>query len=230
MRTLLAILSIAGALGCAAPNRSGHDSAHAATASAQNRDPHGPPDVAGYIARLENSERVAYLDVDLVLEKLALRAGDVVCDLGCGPGVFALRFARAVPDGFVFAVDLEPRQLDRLREHLLALDLDNVVPVLASAETPHLPDRSCDVIFIGDTYHHFGDRVGYVRALRSALKPDGRLVILEYKPGDLPVGPPASHKLEPGVLERELAQAGYEQVSDFDSHRYHDFQVWRVRR
>jgi SAM-dependent methyltransferase len=199
-----------------------------APAPAANRDPHGNKDVAAYIATLESDTRVTEMRPDFVVEKLALAPDAVVADIGCGPGVFALRFARACPKGVVYAVDIEPRQLDRLREHLLATQIENVVPVLCSATTPHLPPGRCDVIFIGDTYHHLSDRVDYMRRLKSAFSPTGRLVLFEYKPGKLPVGPPPEHKLQPGELAKELTEAGYELVTDFASHPYHDFQVWRV--
>ncbi|MCE9593037.1 MAG: class I SAM-dependent methyltransferase [Planctomycetes bacterium] len=196
----------------------------------KNRDLHGPPEVAGYIDSLEGPARVADLQVPVVVAKLELADGMTIADLGCGPGVFSRAFAKALPHGVVYAVDVEPRQLDRLREHLIEDQLFNVVPVLASYTTPHLPPASCDLIFIADTFHHFEDRVAYTRNLQRFLKPDGRLAILEYKPGDLPVGPRGDHKLKPGQLASELESAGYERVAAFDTHAYHDFEVWRVRR
>lgn len=200
------------------------------TAPRANRDRYGPAQVAGYVDSLESASRVAGLQVPLVLEKLALADGATVADVGCGPGVFSRAFAKALPHGLVYAVDVEPAQLDRLREHLIAERLENVVPVLASYSTPHLPLASCDLIFVADTYHHFDDRVSYVRGLARFLKPGGVLAILEYKPGPLPVGPPPEHKLGPGELEAELTGAGYERVARHDTHAYHDFEVWRVRR
>ncbi len=199
----------------------------ACQASSANRDLHGPADVQDYIERLESPERIDELQPGFVIERLALPRDAWVADLGCGPGVFALPFARACPAGVVLAVDVEPLQLDRLREQLRAEALLNVVPVLASATTPHLPPGRVDLIFVGDTYHHLEDRVEYMRALRAALQPDGRLAILEYKPGELPVGPPADHKLAAGELEDELRAAGWQLVTRFDTHRWHDFQVWK---
>ncbi|MCC6409677.1 MAG: class I SAM-dependent methyltransferase [Planctomycetes bacterium] len=231
---LALVLVLALAAGCKqAPAQPEH--AHASVtapsnADARNRDRHGPPTVDSYVASLESAGRVADLDVPVVLEKLALADGTTVADLGCGPGVFSLAFARALPHGLVYSVDVEPRQLDRLREHLLADGLENVVPVLASYSTPHLPLASCDLIFIADTYHHFDERVSYMRGLRRFLAPGGRLAILEYKPGPLPVGPPPTHKLKVGELERELVDAGYEREAKFDTHANHDFEVWRVRK
>jgi SAM-dependent methyltransferase len=187
-----------------------------------NRDRYGPSDVEGYIAALEAPERRAELEPERVVAELALAPGAWVADLGCGPGVFALAFARAVPRGVVFAVDIEPRQLDRLREHLRAEQIENVVPVLASADTPHLPPAQFDLVFIGETYHHFEDRVAYMRALRRALRSGGRLALLESKPGTTS----REVALEPGELEDELRAAGWQLETRFDSHPAHDFLVW----
>jgi SAM-dependent methyltransferase len=196
---------------------------------ATNRDKHGNPDISRYIEVLRSADRVADLQVDLVVSKLALPRDAVVGDLGCGPGLFSIAFAEACPDGVVYACDIEPAQLDQVRERIRARTLKNVVPVLASADDPHFPPARLDVVFVGDTYHHLDDRVAYMVRLKSVLKPGGRLVLLEYKPGKLPVGPPPEHKLQPGVLEKELGEAGYERVESFDTHPYHEFQVWRPR-
>jgi SAM-dependent methyltransferase len=198
-------------------------------AAEPNRDLHGPADVDGYIARLESADRLAELRPGIVIEILALEPDANVADIGCGPGVFALRFARACPDGLVYAADVEPRQLDRLREHLRETGIENVVPVLASYATPHLPPGRIDLIFIGDTLHHFEERIAYVRGLRRFLAPGGRIAIFEYKPGPLPVGPPPDHKLEHGQLAAEMREAGYVLQADHASHEYHDFQVWVPR-
>jgi len=192
-----------------------------------NRDLHGPPDVDRYIQALQREERVRELDPEAVIRALGIAPTAVVADLGVGPGVLALPLARHLSDGIVYAVDVEPRQLDALRERLRSEGIHNVVPVLASYSDPHLPPHGVDWIFVVDTYHHLEDRVVYLRGLRQDLAAGGRLVILEYKPGDLPVGPPADHKVSHEQRFGELDAAGFERVERFDSHRYHDFEVWR---
>jgi SAM-dependent methyltransferase len=193
-----------------------------------NRDHHGDHDVARYIDRLQSEDRVADLQIELVVEKLALPADAVIGDLGCGPGLFSIAFARACPQGLVYASDIEPAQLDRVRELIHAHGLVNIVPVLASADDPHFPRGRLDVLFVADTYHHLQDRVAYFERLRSALEPGGRLVLLEYKPGKIPVGPPPDHKLPAGVMQAEIEEAGYVQVEKLDTHLWHDFEIWRV--
>jgi SAM-dependent methyltransferase len=197
---------------------------------ARNRDRHGPPDVERYIEMLEGEERIRLLQPDLVIEALRLPSDAIVADIGSGPGVFALRLARACPRGVIYAVDVEPRQLDALRVRMAEWRVDNIVPVLASYDDPHLPPGRVDLILIVNTYHHISDRVEYMRRLQRYLEPGGRLAILEYKPGDLPVGPSAHHKLPQGQREKELHAAGWEQVLRLDVHTYHAFEIWQLAR
>jgi len=177
---------------------------------------------------LQRAERVRELDPEGVIRTLAIAPTAVVADVGAGPGVFSLPLARHLSEGLVYAVDVEPQQLDALRENLREAGIENVVPVLASYSDPYLPPHGIDWIFIVDTYHHLDDRIAYLRRLKSDLAPDGRLVILEYKPGELAVGPPAANKLSHEKRYAELHEAGFEMVEHFDTHRVHDFEVWRV--
>ena len=191
-----------------------------------NRDTHGPPDVDSYIQNLLNAERVEELRPDEVVAALMLADNAIVADLGSGPGVFTIPLARQVSRGVVYAVDVEPRQLDALRGRVADTELNNIVPVLASYSTPHLPPSHVDLILVVDTYHHLEDRVNYFRRLRSMLRPGGRLAILEYMPGELPVGPPVARKLPEGRRAEELQAAGYSLLRTFDMHEFHDFEVW----
>jgi len=199
------------------------------TASAQNtasRDAQGPSDVQSYIQNLMSEQRVAQLKPDQVIAALMLPENAVVADLGSGPGVFTVPLARHLTRGVVYAVDIEPQQLDALRLRVTEHDLRNVVPVLASGSTPHLPPAHVDLILVVDTYHHIEDRIDYFRRLRTVLRSGGHLAILEYRPGNLPVGPPAERKLPAGVRERELRAAGYSLFKRFDMHEYRDFELW----
>jgi SAM-dependent methyltransferase len=176
---------------------------------APNRDPHGPRDVFGHIQWLESSDRDSFQKPDEIVDALHLDPAAIVADLGCGPGYFTRRLARAVPRGLVYAVDVEPRQLYRLQEHVLADELHNVIPVLASPSDPHLPPGQIDVILVVDTYHHFDDRGSYLRTLARALKPHGRLAIVDYYKRTLPVGPPVDHKIARDEVLREVLDSGY---------------------
>jgi SAM-dependent methyltransferase len=148
--------------------------AGAAPAVAQHTEPGrygNPADLDGYIAHLADPARDAWQKPDEVIGALNLRPGQVACDIGSGPGYFTLRLARAVgPAGRVYAVDVEPKILDALRERLAGSGLRNVTPVLGLADNPMLPPAGCDVILIVDTYHHFPDRVSVSRGRFTRLQ------------------------------------------------------------
>lgn len=199
-----------------------------------NRDRHGPRDTGQYIAMLSSPDRVKQLKTELVAQKIKTRLDlspkAVIADIGCGPGVFVWPFAAIVPRGFVFAVDVEPAQLDTLRSGLLERGIENVVPVLASYESPHLPSGLVDVAFIADTYHHFEDRVAYFSNLRRSLTANGALVLLEFKDGEIPIGPPSGHKIPLAKRHAELKAAGFELVESLGTHIWQDLEIWQRAR
>ena len=168
-----------------------------------------PSDLDDYIAQLASPERDAWQKPDQVVAALGLGKGQTACDIGSGPGYFTLRLARAVgPAGFVYAVDVEARMLQALRERLEKVRLRNVAPVLAMAEDPLLPPGVCDLVLVVDTYHHFPDRSRYLKRLRRSLKPRGRIVNIDYHRRPTPMGPPLDHRVARDVFLEEAAGAG----------------------
>jgi len=183
-----------------------------AAATAQHAE-HGrygnPANLDSYIAHLADPAREAWQKPDEVVRALDLKPGQVACDVGAGPGYFTLRLARAVgPGGRVYAVDVEPKILDALRERLAASGLRNVTPVLALADDPLLPAAACDVILVVDTYHHFPDRVAYLGRLTRALRPGGRIANIDYHKRATPVGPALAHRLSREEFLAEAQTAG----------------------
>ena len=174
---------------------------------AEGRDRYrNPKDLEGYIAAQEAPDRAAWQKPEQVLDALALRPGQVVCDIGAGPGYFALRAAKRVGDkGRVFAVDVEPKILDALRARIEKAGVRNVTPVLALAADPLLPPGSCDLVLIVDAYHHFPDRPKYLGRLAALLRPGGRLADVDWHKVKAGFGPPAEHRI---AREDFLADAG----------------------
>jgi SAM-dependent methyltransferase len=172
----------------------GHGGAHG---TGPGRDRHGnPEDFAHYLAKLDDPERVAWQKPDEVVAALGLRPGDVACDVGVGPGYFALRIARAVaPAGRVHGVDVDPRMLEILARRAADAGLANVRPVLAREGEPGLPPEPCAAILTVNAFHHFPDRPRYLAELASRLAPGGRLAVVDFHAGELPVGPPPEHKV-----------------------------------
>ena len=186
-----------------------------------------PEDLDSYIARMEDPERAAWQKPDEVLRALRLAPGQVACDIGAGPGYFALRMARIAAQ--VFAVDVEPRILQALQKRVAKSGLRNVTPVLGLDDDPLVPERACDLILVVDTYHHFPDGQAYLRRLARSLEADGRIVNIDYHRRELPVGPPVEHKVARDDFLRDVREAGLELVEEHDFLPYQYFLVLRPR-
>src|SRR5215813_6536764 len=177
---------------------------------ADEQHPHHPMPLDQYIALLEDPQRDEWQKPDAVIHALKLKEGQVVADIGAGSGYFTVRLARAVGQkGQVFAVDIDEGMLGYLRQRLAQEKIANVQVMQVPPHDPLLIDGSLDLAFICNTYHHLEDREVYLRKLRKALKPDGRLAIVDfYKRDGIPVGPPMSMRLGEETVEKELQEAG----------------------
>jgi predicted methyltransferase len=128
----------------------------------------------------DDARREEWQRVDQILGAMGVRSGATVADVGAGDGFFTTRLARAVgPDGRVFAVDIDEGALTRLRKRLEDEGIRNVFVVKGTATDPRLPERTLDAALIVNAYHEMTEHQQILAALRSALKPDGRLVIVE---------------------------------------------------
>jgi ubiquinone/menaquinone biosynthesis C-methylase UbiE len=127
---------------------------------------------------------------------LQLRPGDVVADVGAGSGYMTVRLARAVgPTGRVLAVDIQPEMIERLTDRVHREMLTNVTAVLGAADDPKLPAGSVDLELLVDVYHELAAPQRMLQHLRSALKPGGRLVLLEYRKEDPSIPIREEHKM-----------------------------------
>jgi SAM-dependent methyltransferase len=143
-----------------------------------------------------------------VIQALELAPDAKVADIGAGTGYFSVRLAHMTPKGRVYAVDTEPDMVKYLTERAQREQLANLTAVLAAPDDPRLPEK-VDRVLLVDVIHHIGDREGYFRRLRSYLKPDARVAIIDFTQGS-PMGPPASERLTPEQVGAEMRRAGYE--------------------
>lgn len=167
---------------------------------------------------LVRPERDAQEQPDRVVAELNLPRGGTVVDLGAGVGYFTWRLAEAVgPDGKVIAVDIQPGMIDRLRQTLAERGVTNVEPVLGSEEDPKLPVGEADLVLLVDVYHELQQPERIMEHVRRALKPDGRLVVIEYRKEDpnIPIQP--LHKMTVEEVVSELEPMGFrlKEVMDF---------------
>lgn len=174
-----------------------------------------PRNLEAYVAEQESPSRAAWQKPEEVLDALALGPGQTVCDIGAGPGYFALRVAKRIgPTGRVFAVDVEPKILDVLRARLEKAGVRNVTPVLALADDPLLAPRSCDLVLVVDAYHHFPDRPRYLGRLAALLRPGGRLVNVDWHKRKTAIGPEQSHRVSREEFLADAAKAGLRLVAE----------------
>lgn len=151
----------------------------------------GARSTAEWLKTLDSQNRVGRLKVDEAVARLGLAPGAVVADIGAGSGVFSVPLARAVPQGRVYAVDIDQGLVDHIARKAEEARAANVKPVLGGFTDPRLPARDVDVAFIFDVLHHIEDRATYLRSLAGYLRPGGRIAVIDFHPE---LGP---HKNDP---------------------------------
>jgi predicted methyltransferase len=190
---------------------------------------HSFADVAQWSKVFDDPKRDVWQKPRELVAALALPAGATVADLGAGTGYFEPYLAAAVgPTGSVLAVETEPTLVAHLRQRAEQEHLTTVTPLLASFDNPRLPAASLDLLLIVDTYHHLDHRRRYLPQLARALRPGGRIAIVDWKPGKLPEGPEPDHKLPPEQVIAEMQAAGYTLVAQPDVLPYQYFLIFNA--
>lgn len=164
-------------------------------------------DVEKYIAFLERSDRAVWQKPAEIVAALDLTGSETVFDLGAGSGYFTFRLAQALPLGKVIAADTEPEMVRHIHHTAMGNGLRNVEVTLIRPEDPGIPGEA-DVIFICDVLHHVSDRVSWLSKVVTEMQTGARLVLIEFKEGDLPEGPPESLKIPRDELVQLMTDAG----------------------
>jgi ubiquinone/menaquinone biosynthesis C-methylase UbiE len=172
-------------------------------------------DLQKWIEKFDDPGRDAWQKPEAVVRALGLAPGMNAADIGAGTGYFNRHLAAAVaPSGKVYAADIEPKMIAYMEERAVREKTPNVVPVLAAPDDPKLPEATLDVILIVDTYHHIDDRLRYFGRLKKALRPGGRVAVVDFHKRELPVGPSMEHKLPKEHVLGEMEAAGYRLVTE----------------
>jgi ubiquinone/menaquinone biosynthesis C-methylase UbiE len=145
-----------------------------------------------------------------MLNALKIKPGSTVADIGAGVGYTSLRMARRVgPKGTVLATDLQPEMLEMLQENARQARVKNVRPILATATDTKLPEGAVDLALMVDVYHECSDPKATLQGLRKALKPGGRLVLVEFRGEDPEVPIKPEHKMTVAQVRREIEPQGF---------------------
>tara|TARA_R100001039_G_scaffold13362_1_gene7494 strand:- start:4407 stop:5183 length:777 start_codon:yes stop_codon:yes gene_type:complete len=154
---------------------------------------------------LEREQRTHEEMPDEVVANMGLQPDHVVADIGAGTGYFTFRMAPLVPQGKVLATDIQPEMLALLERRKAELGIDNVEPVLGRIDDPGLPENSVDVVLLVDAYHEFSHPFEMMDGINDALKPGGRVILIEYRAEDdsVPIRP--LHKMSEEQVVREMS-------------------------
>jgi ubiquinone/menaquinone biosynthesis C-methylase UbiE len=166
---------------------------------------------------LDREEREREEQPEKAIAELNLKPGMWIADVGAGTGFYSIRLAKAVsPSGVVYANDIQQAMLDRLKAHASQQNVTNIVTVLGSESDPHLPDGKFDLVILVDVYHEFSRPQRMLDGIRRSLKPDGRLVLLEFRKEDPSVPIRPEHKMSVAEVKAEVTPEGYtcEKVMD----------------
>jgi len=160
---------------------------------------------------LDRPEREAEEEPDKALDAISIRRGMVVADVGAGSGYMSFKMAKLVgPPGKVYAVDIQREMLDILQAHARREKVGNIETILGTDRDPRLPGSTLDLILLVDVYHEFSHPQEMLDRMREALKPGGRLVLLEYRKEDPSVPIRPEHKMSVAEVKAELEPEGFQ--------------------
>ena len=153
---------------------------------------------------------------DQVVANMGLAVDDVVADIGAGSGYFSFRIAALVPEGKVLSVDIQPEMLQLIEQHKAQNRVENVEGVLGEIDDPNLPAESIDAAIMVDAYHEFSHPFEMINGIYQALRPGGRIFLLEYRGEDPTVPIRPLHKMTEAQVIKEMSVFGLEWTETLD--------------
>jgi len=153
---------------------------------------------------------------DEVVANMGLDPDHVVADIGAGSGYFSFRIARLVPEGKVLAVDIQPEMLQLIKAQMAEDGVSNIEGVLGQVDDPNLPPGSIDAAIMVDAYHEFSHPFEMINGIFQALRPGGRIFLLEYRGEDASVPIRPLHKMTEEQVVREMSVFGLEWTDTLD--------------
>ena len=163
---------------------------------------------------LERAERAREEGVADALENLPITSKSVVADIGAGSGYYTFRIAPLVSEGKVYAVDIQEEAVDYIRNRSNELGVANVIPLKGTEKSPNLPEGEVDLVIMVDVYHELSYPQEMLSAIYKSLKPDGKILLLEYKGEDPSIAIKPLHKMTEKQAKKELKANGFELVEN----------------
>jgi len=169
--------------------------------------------------------KTQFLKPDFLLTQFDVQPGMHVGDLGCGTGYMSFGAARAVgPKGLVYAVDVQKAVLEQVKREAQAEYLSNITTIWSDLElvgATKIPQASLDVVLLVNMLFQVNNKTAVFKEANRLLKPSGRLLVVDWKPGNATIGPPPEARLDPQDVQSIAASAGFVQSSVINAGQYH---------
>ena len=175
--------------------------------------------VMGYqgIGWLERSEREKEENVSKLIKNMKIKPNDVIADIGAGSGYHAFRMAPLAKNGFVYAVDIQTEMLMAIEKNKENSEIKNIDTILGTEKSVEIPKNSVDKILMVDVYHEFSFPVEMIASMKSALKSNGELFLIEYRAEDPLVPIKTIHKMSEKQAIKEMEAAGFKLRKNIDN-------------
>ena len=175
--------------------------------------------VMGYegIGWLERSEREKEENVSKLIQNMGIKPNDTIADIGAGSGYHVFRIAPIANKGIVYAVDIQTEMLMTIENIKETSKIKNIKTILGSEESVYLPENSVDKILMVDVYHEFSFPIEMITSIKSALKPEGELFLIEYRAEDPNVPIKKIHKMSEKQAVKEMNAAGFKLKSNINN-------------
>lgn len=170
-------------------------------------------------------------DIEEILDRLRIKPGDKIADIGAGSGYFTIPFASRVGDkGIVFAEEIQIEMVNYISKKVETLGLNNVRVVFGKVEDPSLLDNFFNLVFLANTYHELEKPLLMLENIRKDLRYNGRLAIIDWDPTiKPPFGPPTDMKVSKDTVIKEVERIGFDLIERHRFMPYHYFLVFRKR-
>ncbi|QJD97859.1 class I SAM-dependent methyltransferase [Mucilaginibacter robiniae] len=178
---------------------------------------------------LERDTRQQEENVKLAIQNLPVTTQSTIADIGAGTGYYTFRIASKVKQGKVYAIELQDDAITYLKKRSQSIHQNNVVVVKGSERSPNLPDNSIDLAVMVDVYHELAYPHEYLQSLRKCLKPEGKILLLEYRGEDPEVPIKELHKTTVIQVNKEMVANGFKLVEDKEFLPIQHFLVYQKR-